>query len=143
MQFCDQLVRSSRVKILPKRPRKKHMLEVEESSVRLYFTSTSRDRPSHEVHAKLFAWKILSVTFLPFTHTMYTLITYKNKGSYLERKSQIGFYNTTHPHFREKATHPLVRNHCSLFSFPLSLLYIKKRFVPKHNPHLFKVQKVF
>ena len=45
--------------------------------------------------------------------------------------------------WRERATHPLVRNHRSLFSFPLPLSYIEKRFVPKHNPHLFKVQRVF
>ena len=105
------------------------MLEAEESSVKLYLTSTSPDRPSREIPAKLFAWRILSVTFLPFTHTMYILITYKSKVGYLERKPQIDFYNSTHPHFRERATHPLVRNHYSLFSFPLSLLYLKKRFV--------------
>ena len=45
--------------------------------------------------------------------------------------------STTHSSFREKATHPLVRNHCNLFSFPLPLLYLERRFVPKHNSHLF------
>ena len=122
-----------------KRPHEKHMLEVEESSVRLYFVSTSQDRPSCKVPAKLFAWRILSVTFLSFTHTIYTLISHKSKRGYSERKPSISFYNTTHPSFRERATHPLVRNHCSLFSFALLLLYLERRFVPKHNPHIFRV----
>ena len=61
------------------------MLETEESSARLHFASTSRERPSCEVPAKLFVWRILSVTFLPFTHTIYTLITHKSKGVYLEK----------------------------------------------------------
>ena len=34
-------------KVLAKRAREKHMLEAEESSVRLHFSSTSQDRPSH------------------------------------------------------------------------------------------------
>ena len=55
------------------------MLEAKESSVRLYIMSTSQDKPSHEVPAKLSAWKILSVIFLPFTNTIYTLITTKVK----------------------------------------------------------------
>ena len=42
-------------KVPAKRAREKHMLEAEESNVRLHFASTSRDRPSCEVPAKLFA----------------------------------------------------------------------------------------
>ena len=79
VQFRDYLARSSQVKISTKRPHEKHMLEAEESSVRLYFMSTLWDRPSHEVLEKLSAWKILSVTFLPFTHTICTLIIHKSK----------------------------------------------------------------
>ena len=56
------------------------MLEVEESSARLHFASTLRDRPSREVPAKLFAWRILSVIFIPFTHTIYTIINHKSVG---------------------------------------------------------------
>ena len=82
------------------------MLKAKQLSVRLHFASTSRDRPSHKISAKLFAWRFLSVTFLPLTHTIYTLITHKSKGDYSERKPQIGFYNTTHPAFRQRATHP-------------------------------------
>ena len=55
------------------------MLEAEESNARLYFASTSRDRPSREVPVKFSTWKILSVTFLSFTHTIYTHITHKSK----------------------------------------------------------------
>ena len=127
-----------------KRACEKHMLEVEESSARLYFTSTLRDRPSCNVPVKLSAWRILSVTFLPFMHAIYTLITHKSKrGYYLERKPQISFYNTIHPSFRGRATHHLERNHCSLFSFPLPLSYLERRFVPKHNSHLYRVWRVF
>ena len=55
------------------------MLEAEELSARLHFMSTLRERPSQEVPVKLFALRILSVTFLPFTHIIYTLITHKSK----------------------------------------------------------------
>ena len=76
------------------------MLEAKKSSARLYFSSASRDSPSREVPVKLSAWRILSVTFLPFTHTIYTIITHKSKGGYLERTLD-GFlqHNTIHPPF--------------------------------------------
>ena len=64
MQFYDYLARNLRVKVLMKRPREKHILEVEESSVRLHFASTSQERLSCEVPTKPSAWRILSVTFL-------------------------------------------------------------------------------
>ena len=48
------------------------MLEAEELSARLHFASTSLERPSCEVSTKLSAWRILSVIFLPFAHTIYT-----------------------------------------------------------------------
>ena len=83
------------------------MLKAKQLSVRLHFASTSRDRPSHKISAKLFAWRFLSVTFLPLTHTIYTFIIHKSKKKgYSKRKPQIGFYNTTHPAFRQRATHP-------------------------------------
>ena len=62
------------------------MLETKELNVKLYFANTLRDRPSHEVLAKLSAYRILSVTFLSFTYTIYTLITHKSKGDNSERK---------------------------------------------------------
>ena len=52
-----------------------------------------------------------------------------------EKNPRQVFYNT-HAHL-------LVKNPCSLFSFPLTLSYLERRFVPKHNPHIFKVQRVF
>ena len=87
-------------KVPVKRAREKHMLETKESSAKFHFVSASRDRLSREVLAKRSAWRILSVTFLPFTHTIYTLITYKSKGGYLERTLD-GFlqHNTIHPPF--------------------------------------------
>ena len=36
-----------------------------------------------------------------------------------------------------------MRNHSSIFSFPLPLLYLERRSVPKHNLHIFRVQRVF
>ena len=78
------------------------MLEAEESSVKLHFASTSRDMPSHEVPAKHSAWKIFSVTFLPFTYTIYNLITYKSKRGYLKRKTLDRFFTTQHTHFLER-----------------------------------------
>ena len=46
------------------------------------------------------------MTFLPFTHTIYTLITHKSKRSHSERKTLDRFSTThTHPSFRERATH--------------------------------------
>ena len=59
-----------------------------------------------------------------------------------EKKPQIGFLQHT-PIFQRESYSSLVRNNSSLFSFPLPLSYIKRRFVPKHNPHILRVQKVF
>ena len=78
------------------------MVEAEESSVRLHFVSASRDRASHEVPVKLSTWRILSVTFLPFTHTIYTLITHKSIGGHLERKTLDRFSTTQHTHLLER-----------------------------------------
>ena len=131
-------------KVPAKRACEKHTLEAKESSSKLYFASTLRNRSTRGVPTKLSAQRILSVTFLPFTHTIYTLIILKSKrGYYLERKPQIGFYNTTHSFFRGIAIYPLERNYCSLFSFLLPLSYIERRFVHKYNLHLFRVQRVF
>ena len=123
--------------VLAKRVRKKHMLKAKESSVKLHFTGFSRDKPSHEVPAKFSPLRFLSVTFLPFTHT--TLITDKTIQGVIQIKNPKQVFTTQHIHLleRERATHPLVRNYCSLFSFPLPLLYFKRRFVHKHNSHLF------
>ena len=49
----------------------------------------------------------LRVTFLPFTHTIYTLITRKSiKEATQREKLQIGFLQHTHPFFGERATYP-------------------------------------
>ena len=62
------------------------MLEAKESSVKLYFACTSQERPSREIPTKFSVWRILNVTFLPFTHTIDTLITHKSRGGYSKRK---------------------------------------------------------
>ena len=71
--------------------------------------------------------RILSVTLIPFTHTIYTLITHKSEKRLFRGKPEKGFYNT--PTLLKRATHPQVRNPCSLFSSPFPLLYLKRRFV--------------
>ena len=43
-------------------------------------------RPSREILAKLSVLRILCVTFLPFTHTIYTIITYKSIKEAIQRE---------------------------------------------------------
>ena len=140
-QVCNEdqcsFATSSWVKVSAKRPREKHMLISKESSVRLHFASTSQERPSRKVPAKFSALRILSVTFHIFYPTIYTLITHKSKERLIRENARE--VSKTHPPFRERVIHLLVRNHYSLFSFPLPLSYLKRRFVPKHNPHQFRV----
>ena len=62
------------------------MPEVEESCQAVNFTSVSRVRPSREILAKHFAWRFLSVTFLPFTHILYALITHRNCKEAIQRE---------------------------------------------------------
>ena len=78
------------------------MLEAEESCQAVSFISVSQEGLIREVPAKLFAWRILNVTFLPFTHTIYTLITHKNMKDYLERKTLDRFSTTQHIHLLER-----------------------------------------
>ena len=74
---------------------------------------------------------------------MHTLITHRNCKKAIQReKPQIGFLQHT-PIFQKESYPLLVRNHSSLFSIPLPLSYLERRFVPKHNSHLFRVQRVF
>ena len=87
--------------------------------------------------------EFLSVTFLPFTYTIYTIITHKSMRGHSERKTLDRFFTTHTPIFQRESYSSLVRNHSDLFSFPLPLSYLEMRFVPKYNPHLFKVQRVF
>ena len=70
-----------------KRAHEKHMLEAEESCQTVIFVSVSQERPSHEIPVKLSILRILSVTFLLFTHTIYTLITHKSMKGHSEKKN--------------------------------------------------------
>ena len=81
-------------KLLAKKPREKHMLEAKKSCQAVNFASDSREGPTHEISTKFPAWRILSVTFLPFTHTIYTLITNKNMRNHSERKTLDRFSTT-------------------------------------------------
>ena len=81
------------------------------------------------------------LTFHPYY--IYPHYPQKYERLFKEKNPRQVFYNTTHPSFRERESYSsLVRNHFSLFSFPLPLPYLERSFVPKHNPHLFRVQSV-
>ena len=78
------------------------MLEVEKSCQAVSFASVSQEGPTCEKPAKLSTWRILSVTFLPFTHTIYTLITHKSIGDHSERKTLDRFFTTQLIHLLDK-----------------------------------------
>ena len=78
------------------------MLEAKESCLAISFASVLLEEPTREVPTKLFALRILSVTFLPFTHSIYTLITYKSNRGYLERKTLDKFSTIQHIHLLER-----------------------------------------
>ena len=82
-----------------KKAREKHMLEAEESCQTGDFTSVSQVRSSREILAKCSAWRILSVTFLPFTHTIDSLITHKSMRDHSKRKTLDRFSTTYTPIF--------------------------------------------
>ena len=99
------------------------------------FTSVSWVKPSHEIPAKLSTQRIFKCNFLTF-HSYYIYPHSKRKT--------LGRFSTTHtPIFQRESYSSLVRNHSSLFSFPLPLSYLEKKFLPRHNPHIFRVQRVF
>ena len=108
------------------------------------FASISLVRSSHEIPTKLSTWRIFKCDFLTL-HPYYIYPHYPQKYERLfrEKNPRQVFYHT-HTHLSKRESYSsLVRNHFSLFFFPLSLSYLKRRFVPKHNPHLFRVQRVF
>ena len=94
------VVTNSQEKYLVKRAHEKHMLEAEESCLTIVFTS--HVRPSREILAKCSASRILSMTFLPFTHTIYTLITHKSMRDHSKRKTLDSFSTTQHTHLFER-----------------------------------------
>ena len=86
-----------------KRAHEKHMLKAEESYQIVSFASVSQEGTTREVPAKLSAQKILSVTFLSFIITLYTLITHKNCEEAIQReKPQIDFLQHTHTHLLKR-----------------------------------------
>ena len=103
------------------------------------FASVSQVKPLLEIVAKHSAWRIFIVTFLPFTRTIYTLITHKSSRGHFRKKTLDGFSTTHTSIFLRESYSSLKRNHSCFFSFPLSLLYLERRFVPEHNPHIFRV----
>ena len=96
-------------------------------------------RANHWDTRKALCLKDFKCNFLTFTYIIYTLITHKSMKSHSERKTLDRFFTTHTPIFERESYSSLVRNHCILFSFPLLLPYLERRFVPKHNPHIFRV----
>ena len=119
------------------------MLEAKELCQAVNSVSVSQVGISTKYSRNILPRGCLSVTLLPFTHTMYTLITHKSMRGHSERKTLDRFSTTHTPIFQRESYPSLVRNHSNLFSFPLPLSYLERRFVPKHNPHIFRVQRVF
>ena len=78
------------------RSHEKHMLEAKESSARLYFMSHFTTGLTREWPAKLSAWMILSVTLIPFTHTIYTLIIHKTEKKAIQKKTLERFLQHTY-----------------------------------------------
>ena len=72
------------------------MLEAKESCQAVSFVSVSQEGPARKIPTKLSTWRILSVTFLPFTHTIYTLITHKSIKGYSEKKTLDRFLQHNH-----------------------------------------------
>ena len=107
-------------------PWKSHMrstwLEDEESCQAVSFASISRVRSSHEIVAKHSAWRIFKSDFLTL-HPYYIYPHYPQKWRGHSERKTLREVSTTHPSIRE--SYPfLERNLCSLFSFPLPLLYL-------------------
>ena len=125
------------------KPRKSHvrstLLEAKEFRQTVVFASVSQVRPSRKTVAKHFVRRFFKCDLLTLTHAIYTLITHKCRGDHLERKTLDRFSTTHTPIFLRESYSSLMRNHCSLFSIPLPLSYLERRFVYKHNSHLFRV----
>ena len=102
--FREYLARSYPAKELCE----KHMLEVEESCQAVNYANILQEGPTRYIPEKLFDWRILSITFLPFTHTIYTLITHKCMRDYSKRKTLDRFSTTQHIHLRERERELLI-----------------------------------
>ena len=108
------------------------------------FASVLWARHSCKVLAKLSIWRIFKSDFLTF-HPYYIYHHYLQKyvRQFREKNPRQVFLQHNTLIFQRESYSSLVRNHYSLFSFPLPLSYLERRFVPKHNSNIFRVQKVF
>ena len=104
----------------------------------LRFASVVSDMQSSPVLLKI-------VTFcFPITHTIYTLITHKNCGEPIERKTLRDVFATHPPYERERELFILREKSLQSLLLPSPIvILIVRRFVPKHYPHPFKVLRVF
>ena len=84
----SRLVREKLVRKVPvKKARESHMLEAEESCQSWGFRKCLAGKAfSRDTRETLYLEDFLSMTFLPFTHTIYTLITHESIRDHSERK---------------------------------------------------------
>ena len=118
-------------------------MKAEKSCQAVNFANVSQERFSRKISMKLSAQRIFKCVFLTL-HPYYIYPHYPQKYErpFREKNPRQVFYNTNTRLQRESYSF-LVRNHSNLFSFPFLLSYLEWRFVPKHNPHIFKVLRVF
>ena len=77
------------------------------------------------------------VTFhIPITHTIHTLITYRNCEEPIKRKT-LREVSTTHLPYQRESYSFLERNLCSLFFFPLPLLYLLRGDLYPNTTHTY------
>ena len=76
------------------------------------------------------------------THTIYTLIIYRNDKEPIERKT-LRKVSTTHPPYQRELLILREKSLQSLLLHSPIVIPIERRFIPKHYPHPFKVLKVF
>ena len=96
-----------------------------------------------DLQSSLVLLKIVTFCF-PITHTIYTLITHKNCGEPIERKTLRDVFETHPPYEREREL--LILREKSLQSLLLPspiVIPIERRFILKHYPHPFKMLRVF
>ena len=80
------------------------------------------------------------------SYTIYSYYIYPHypqicKEAIQKKTLERGSYNTHH--FRESYSSSRENSFVVSSPFSFTLLYIERRFLPKHNPHLFRVYRVF
>ena len=143
MQFRDWLVSNSRKGFSRKGHVRSTYWKLKSYTNLEDFVSVSQVRSSREILAKHSTQRIFKCGFFTLhPYYIYPHYSQKYERPFRAKNSRQVFYNTIQhntPIFQKESYSSLVRNYCSLFSFPLPLSYLKRRFVSKQNSHIFKV----